>query len=303
MLASLVLCLVTAISSSQDIPEYFINLRQERTLFAQDEPVQLVIRLGNQTERVMRSRKFPNILRGLQVSQSGQMLKRDQSLTAKDLYRRAGSLEIAAHRDFRLDLRAYFPDIRKGGVFKINYGDDNYQIEGKSISVVNMPMPSLDMTYVLKTSMGDITIDLDEAQAPSHVRNFALLNAMQFYTDLVWHRVSRGWVIQVGDPLATGEGGSGFSLDLELSPFLHNQKYAVGMARGNDLDSATSQFYICLNELKELDNKYTVFGKVTAGFDTVDAIGAVQTTGPSGEPPDRPLVDVLLYKIEAVPRP
>ena len=66
------------------------------------------------------------------------------------------------------------------------------------------------------------------------------------------------------------------------------------MARKEADDSASSQFYICVGDTKELDEGYTVFGKVVDGFDVVDAIGAVPTTGKAGRPQDRPLTDVRL---------
>ena len=70
------------------------------------------------------------------------------------------------------------------------------------------------------------------------------------------------------------------------------------MARGDAEDSATSQFYICLEPQKELNDSYTVFGKVTAGFDVVDAIGKVPTTGSAGNPRDKPLTDVALTSVK-----
>jgi len=284
--------------AAQDLPPYFVKLIQERTLFAKEEPVMLIVRLGNQTEGSLRSRRFPDLLAGLSVERDGEQLEMSNRFSSKAFYRQVRRLDYGAHRDFRLTLNRYFPAMNEGGVFKVSYTDPNYKLEGKAISVVSTSMPDLDARYVLKTSLGDIAIELEPVQAPNHSRNFALLTAMKFYQDMIFHRVIGDYVIQTGDPLGNGQGGSGYPLALEKSPFLKHREYAVGMARGEDTDSATSQFYICLRRIEELDEGYTIFGKVVDGFDAVKAIAAVPTNGPSGSPPNKPTTDVKLYRIE-----
>ena len=302
-LKSLVLILaLSSITHAQNIPPYFIKLKQDRTLFAQNEPVWVTIRLGNQVEGGIKSKKWPNILESLMVSQGDQRLKLNPKYSVKQLYKKVGTLQYGAHKDFRLNLKKYFPEVRQGGIFKVAYEDPNYEITGKNISVLKIPMPDLNVHYVVKTSLGEFTMELDVDQAPHHVKNFALLTATQFYKDMVWHRVIKKMVIQAGDPLGSGAGGSNFPLELEKSPFMRHNKYAVGMARTEATDSATSQFYVCVEDVRELDNKYTVFGKVVSGFEVVDAIGKVPTSGPNGKPADRPIDDVYLHGIDTVPR-
>ena len=282
----------------QELPSYMVKIFQERTLFASDEPVRITIRLGNQTQKALKSKKFPDLLAGLKVTRNDEVLKVSDKYSGKLFYKKLPVLKYGAHRDFRLDLRKYFPDITPGAVYHISYHDDNYDVIGKNISVTSLPLPNLNAPYVLETSEGNITIQLDPDQAPNHSRNFAILTAMSFYQDMIFHRVVRGFVIQTGDPLSTGQGGSGYALALEKSPFLKHKKYAVGMARADAEDSATSQFYICLDRIKALDEGYTVFGKVIDGFDVVDAIGAVPTTGQAGNPADKPLEDITLHSVK-----
>jgi len=301
MLLPLMLYLAASVPP-QDIPPYFVAFIQERTLFAQNEPVLLTVRLGNQLEGSIKAKRWPDILAGLKVTRDGVALELSPKITSNDLFKRSAVLGYGAHRDFRLNLRKYFPAIAAGGVYKISYKDAFYDVVGHNIQVAAVDMPSLDQVYVMETSLGRIVIELDEDQAANHAKNFALLVEMQFYRDMNFHRVVSGFVIQTGDPLGSGEGGSGFPMALEKSPFLKHDKYSVGMARSQDRDSATSQFYICLKKASELDEGYTAIGKVIEGFDVVDQIGAVPTTGPSGEPPDRPLKDVFLFGIEAQPR-
>ncbi|MDJ0841289.1 MAG: peptidylprolyl isomerase [Acidobacteriota bacterium] len=284
-------------TAPNQMPAYFVKIVQERTLFARDEPAFITLRLGNQTERDLRARKWPQLLEGLTVKRDGKALALAPKMSSKNLFKRSDSLGIGAHRDFRIRLSRFFPDVKPGAVYEISYEDKYNEAKGKKVSIVNLPMPDPESRFILKTSKGDITIELDTRQTPNHAKNFALLASMKFYKDMIWHRVIKGYVIQTGDPVGTGESGSGYEMELETTPFLKHEKYTVGMARGPALDSATSQFYITLNQIKELDNKYTIFGKVVDGFEVVDAIADSQTTGPNGEPPDKPVDDVRLDDI------
>ncbi len=293
------LLMMLAISPApQDLPSYMVKIFQERTLFASDEPAWIVVRLGNQTQKALKSKKFPDLLAGLKVTRDDTVLKHSDQYSGKLFYKKLPSLKYGAHRDFRLDLRKYFPDMEPGAVYHISYHDENYDVTAKPVSITTLALPNLEAAFVLETSKGDITLKLDPEQAPNHSRNFALLTAMSFYQDMIFHRVVEGFVIQTGDPLGNGMGGSGYAMALEKSPFLKHRKYALGMARGDAEDSATSQFYICLERIKELDEGYTVFGEVVDGFDVVDAIGAAQTTGRNGEPPNKPLEDIKLISVK-----
>ncbi|MCB1041380.1 MAG: peptidylprolyl isomerase [Acidobacteria bacterium] len=282
-----------------DLPPYFVSLIQERTLFARDEPVIIRIRLGNQDDKDLKPKKFPDLIGGLEVTLDGAKLEIDPSVDHKGMFRNAISLAINAHRDFRVNLAKYFPDLRKGGEFEITYQDTFNQVKGHRFRVAPFDLPDLNQTYVVSTSMGDFSIKLNELEAPNHARNFAILAQLGFYKDMEVHRVVRKRVIQMGDPNGNGTGGSGFPLSLEVSPFLKHKKYAVGMARAEEPDSAQSQFYVCLQDLPELDQHYTVFGRVVTGEDVVEAIGNVGTSGPEGNPPDKPFEAIRLDHVRA----
>ena len=132
---------------------------------------------------------------------------------------------------------------------------------------------------LIKTSMGDITLELDQAKAPITVKNFLAYVDAKFYDGTIFHRVIPGFMIQgggltadmqqkAGNPAIKNESGNG----------LKNARGSVAMARGNDLNSATSQFYINHVDNFSLDDtRYCVFGKVIAGMDVVDAIAKVKT--------------------------
>jgi peptidyl-prolyl cis-trans isomerase B (cyclophilin B) len=130
-------------------------------------------------------------------------------------------------------------------------------------------------TAVIETDKGTIKFVLHEDLAPITTSNFIELTEKNFYDGLKFHRVEPGFVIQGGCPQGTGTGGSGKNIQLEVSPNLkHGDAGAVAMARANDPNSASSQFYITLAPTPFLDGNYAVFGRVTEGMDAVRAIRA-----------------------------
>jgi dolichyl-diphosphooligosaccharide--protein glycosyltransferase len=143
-------------------------------------------------------------------------------------------------------------------------------------------LPESSETAVITTSFGDITIELKENVAPKTVENFKNLANSGFYDGTIFHRIIPDFVIQGGDPNTIsgsrdtwGQGGPGHSIDAEFSDIKH-KKYIVSMARGVDINSAGSQFFIVLGNSPWLDGKYTVFGEVTSGKDIVDKIASLE---------------------------
>lgn len=126
-------------------------------------------------------------------------------------------------------------------------------------------------TATMTTEKGVITLELDGAEAPIHVANFVKLARANFYHGVVFHRVVENFVIQTGDPQGNGMGGPGYQINFEKNNLQHNDG-ALGMARSQDLNSAGSQFYICLGPQHFLDANYVVFGRATAGLDVVKSI-------------------------------
>jgi len=136
---------------------------------------------------------------------------------------------------------------------------------------------------VITTIFGDITIELKDDIAPKTVENFKKLANSGFYDGTIFHRIIPGFVIQGGDPNTIsgsrdtwGQGGPGYSIDAEISNIKH-EKYVVSMARGANINSAGSQFFIVLDSSPWLDGKYTIFGEVTSGKEIVDKIAALET--------------------------
>jgi len=124
----------------------------------------------------------------------------------------------------------------------------------------------------IETDKGTIKFELYEEKAPITTKNFIELASSGFYDGLNFHRVEPGFVIQGGDPNGDGTGGSEKTIQLETSPELKHVKGVVAMARSQDPNSASSQFYITLADAPFLDGNYAVFGKVTEGMETVESI-------------------------------
>ena len=148
----------------------------------------------------------------------------------------------------------------------------------------------------IETSMGAMTVELYEERAPNTTSNFIELANRGFYNGLVFHRVIDDFVIQGGDPKGDGTGGSEKTIKMETHPELTHVDGAVAMARSQDPDSASSQFYICDGAQPSLDGPpygpYAVFGRVTNGMDVVRAIAEVETNSRN-----RPVEYVTIIRI------
>ncbi len=154
---------------------------------------------------------------------------------------------------------------------------------------------------VIRTSLGEVVIEFFPDQAPDHVENWLGLARDGFYDGTAFHRVVPGFVIQGGDPLSKdddpyndGMGGPGWNVDEEFNDIPH-ERGIVSMARsGGNVNSAGSQFFICLDRLPYLDRQYTVFGRVVEGMEVVDAITARPRVP---DDPDRPIQPVVMREV------
>ncbi|HXL51266.1 MAG TPA: peptidylprolyl isomerase [Candidatus Limnocylindrales bacterium] len=174
------------------------------------------------------------------------------------------------------------------------------------------PVVDTPVYATLNTTNGTIVVELYRAQTPQTVSNFVNLANQHFYDNLVWWRLSRSPpVIQTGDPNTRygntsrstwGSGGSSQTVPLELDKSLHNSLGYLGMARGQSLDSGSSQFYINMADNNDLDyanGGYTVFGRVLTGMSAANAIWNTPTDAPAY--PEQPLNPVYLISVTISP--
>jgi peptidyl-prolyl cis-trans isomerase A (cyclophilin A) len=178
----------------------------------------------------------------------------------------------------------------------------------KETTVEGEAMDSQSNIVSLETSMGTIVIELDRQAAPVTAKNFLEYVEAGFYDGTIFHRVISGFMIQ----------GGGLTADLKKkntrSPIVNearnspsNTRGTIAMARTNDPNSATSQFFINHKDNAPLDYVdrahpgYAVFGKVTQGMDVVDAIASVKTTTRSGMQ-NVPVEPVIIKSARVVPQ-
>lgn len=166
-------------------------------------------------------------------------------------------------------------------------------------TTVDASLPQNTMPIVkIQTTKGDITIELFNNDAPKTVANFLTLVNKGFYDNVIFHRVISGFMIQGGDPTGTGRGGPGYQFADELDP--KNSSYQAGYVRGtvamanSGPNTNGSQFFI-MHQNYPLPNNYTIFGRVIAGLETVDAIATSKT-----DAADRPLEEIKIKKAEVV---
>ena len=147
---------------------------------------------------------------------------------------------------------------------------------------------------------GIIKVELRPDVAPITVNNFVSLAGKGFYDGLIFHRVIKDFMIQGGDPTGTGMSGSSETIKGEFAangvnnPISH-KRGVISMARKQNYDSASSQFFICHADATYLDRQYAAFGKVIEGMDVVDAIATVRT-----DASDRPKVEQKIKTITIV---
>src|SRR4051812_42986775 len=155
---------------------------------------------------------------------------------------------------------------------------------------------------VLKTSEGEMVIEFWPDVAPKTVANFIKLAKSGFYNGTAFHRIIDGFMIQGGDPLTkdasmSGRWGTG-SADERIKAEFNDRKHVFGvisMARSSDPDSASSQFFLCLGPVSQLDGKYTAFGKLIKGEDTLRKLGKSEVgPDPGGRENSRPTSRVAL---------
>lgn len=157
------------------------------------------------------------------------------------------------------------------------------------------PKNTMHHLATIKTTLGEIKIQLFDVDAPKTVQNFMTLANKKFYNGLIFHRVIKGFMIQGGDPTGTGSGGPGYKFEDELNP--KTASYQAGYTKGvvamanAGPNTNGSQFFI-MHADYPLGHNYTIFGKVIEGQDVVDKI-AMTPTGVQ----DRPITPIAMQSV------
>jgi cyclophilin family peptidyl-prolyl cis-trans isomerase len=161
------------------------------------------------------------------------------------------------------------------------------------------PLPEGETrTVTIETSKGTIVMKIDGSLAPNAAGNFVALAECGFYDGVVFHRLVPNFVIQGGDPIGTGTGGPGYTIeDQEVKG--EYKRGTLAMARTPEPDSQGSQFFVVLSDdpagpILESNRTYAIFGEVVEGMDVVDAIAAMPN---SGEPSNEAIEPVTMDKV------
>ena len=170
--------------------------------------------------------------------------------------------------------------------------------ENNNVGGVNVANPKIEISI---KDYGVIQLELDSTAAPITVENFTKLVKEGFYTDLTFHRIISGFMIQGGDPNGDGTGGAKETIKGEFAsngvpnPIKH-ERGVISMARSMNPDSASSQFFIMHEDAPYLDGEYAAFGHVTSGIEVVDKICAnvpVQDRNGTVLKEDQPVIEYI----------
>lgn len=147
------------------------------------------------------------------------------------------------------------------------------------------------------------TLELYPEYAPETVKNFTELAKSGFYDGVGFHRIVDGFMAQGGDPDGTGMGGSKKKIKGEFAAngftqnTLKHERGTISMARSQDMNSASSQFFICYDDASFLDGQYAAFGKVVEGMETVDNFLKVERTANSMGEIASPVTPITMKKV------
>ncbi|PYS31328.1 MAG: hypothetical protein DMG11_01775 [Acidobacteria bacterium] len=184
------------------------------------------------------------------------------------------------------------------------------RIDIRSIAIRPIPKPAAppfteettealaQYRVVMETSKGNIVIEVFPDKAPNHVRHFLRLASLGVYDKTAFHRIAPGFVIQAGDlntrkePVPQAAQKYVVKIRAEINDVKHRAGI-LSMARGEEIDSALTSFFIVLADQPALDGTYTVFGRVVEGMDVVEKIAAVPTEN------ERPKEPVEIYSMKA----
>src|SRR5450432_1107076 len=146
-------------------------------------------------------------------------------------------------------------------------------------------------TALMNTTLGTISLELFDDDAPKTVANFRKLASDGFYNGIIFHRVIKDFMIQGGCPQGTGTGGPGYTFEDEINP--HKiVRGALAMANAGPNTNGSQFFIVTADACPWLDGKHTVFGQITDGMDVVERLEATPTDGR-----DRPVDDVTIESV------
>jgi cyclophilin family peptidyl-prolyl cis-trans isomerase len=249
-----------------------VSLSEAEHHYEAGQPLPMRVTVFNSTDRAIRAGS--GLLSGSRLGLVGPGDRRLEPGTVATGETR--DLVPGERTGFDLDLVTIFPGLTEPGEHLLTAVYPQFRSNTVRLRIIPAFDEEADHRARVETDRGSFTLAFYPDSAPRHVRNFVNLARSGYYDGTTIHRVLRGTLIQGGDPSGLGHGGPGYTLRAELSDRRH-QRGTLSMARRpEDLDSAGSQWFICLQPVRDWDGQYTIFGAVAEGMETVDAIGSVR---------------------------
>ena len=171
------------------------------------------------------------------------------------------------------------------------------------------PATATNEVAVIKTSEGEMVVEFWTDAAPATIENFKKLARSGFYDGTIFHRIVKNFMIQGGDPTSKdpkkektyGQGDPGYKIKAEFNDHTH-ARGVLSMARnGDDVNSAGSQFFICLAPVRRLDGQYTTFGKLIKGDDVLQKIGEAEVEDNGMREISKPTKRIVVESVKIVP--
>ncbi|MGL5254590.1 MAG: peptidylprolyl isomerase [Brevinema sp.] len=158
------------------------------------------------------------------------------------------------------------------------------------------PINPKNPTALIKTTMGDVQIELFVDKAPLTASNFITLAKKGYFNGIIFHRVIPDFMVQTGDPTGTGTGGPGYNIKDEFNLTLKHSKPGVLSMANAGPNTGGSQFFITVAATPWLDNKHAIFGQVIKGMDVVNKISVTPRNAQ-----DRPRTEVKMTSVTVTP--
>ncbi len=281
-------------------PGYAITLSSPRTFIAGFESLPLKLTVTNESKAPSMTLKRGDLVTaksfiGAGYDRKGQWMRVESEAGS-------GSVDLLPGETWSTNVQLALPEAvaKNPGPVTVQWIGNGDMKDIRSNELTVSIRVEKNPVVTLETTEGPIVFELWPEKAPNHVANLVSLARAGFYDGLSFHRVISGFMIQTGCPKGDGMGDPGYKIPAEFNEETF-VKGTIGMARrGDSVDSAGSQFFICVADRKDLDKQYTAFGKVLEGQDTADKISNVPRDTEHGDKPFKP---VLMRKVTVATPP
>jgi len=287
-------------AAAETKPSVSVFFETQLPYFYEGDPLPVAMTVKNISDSTVDNSKEIDLLGGMRVEDArGSNLK--PAAGATSLITQPRALERSAFFGRIIMANEIFPGLQKAGNYKLSWKGEGISSNDLILHVVERYDPKKDYRARIETDFGPIVIELAEATAPRHVRNFIDLVRQGFYNGNQFHRILPGTAIVGGSPTGDPGVGVGYNLDSELSdiPVPAGTVIQVRNRETGAMDSG-SHFMITAIGKPDMRGRVTVLGQVVEGLDTVKTICQVPTLREADAPPGmpaRPVKPILIRKI------